>query len=148
MRDVWAVSSTHCTEEFEAEWSQLVSDWPQYTDHWKSLNTIKEQWCFAWTHEKFVAGIASTQKQESANANLKKDLLRGSRLSDIVDRFERMEDRMSEKVCKNLLDVEMEIGTSTNDVSLERINSLLTEYARGLLAVEMFSLCELCSFGC
>lgn len=103
--DFWLVGSIEEMEEFCVEWEQGKLKWSDFAitvNYMQLLEAKKEKWAFAFTQKYFVAGISSTQRQESVNFQTKADLVSNSTLSQLVKCFESMDDKYSKKLQQQL----------------------------------------------
>jgi hypothetical protein len=73
-------------------------------DHLKVLERKEEKWAFAYKHSRFVAVVASTQRQEiMMNYQVKKDLLANATLIQLLKCFEECEKEAKKKIIKGSL---------------------------------------------
>ena len=94
----------------------------------------KTQWAFAYTHNYFVAGVSSSQRQEMVNCQIKSALMSNSSLSCIIDGFDAVEGRSREKLCQASLFTKFAV--TTMDSLITYALQILTHYAHGLLRAE------------
>lgn len=132
--DFWRVASLESVEEFESEFRSMMVKWEQGCDYLEVLERKKEKWAFAYTHDHFVAGIASTQRQESINAQIKESLLSNSSLARIIDGFASVEKRTATKMIQ--ASITTKLSTLTEDPMINDAVQLLTSYAGALLKQE------------
>jgi transposase-like protein len=69
--DFWRIESIEDVFEYRREFAGMVSKWPLAATYLAFLRSKEEKWAFAFTHRFFVAGIASTQRQEQVNCQIK-----------------------------------------------------------------------------
>ena len=126
LADFWRIGAIESIAEFEKEFAGLEEQWHQARSYIPFLKSKKEKWAFAYTHQYFVAGISSTQRQEQVNCQIKSALVSNSSLQRILDGFERVEKSTAERLIKAT--VATKLVTLTDDhiihvaLRLERAN--------------------------
>ena len=133
--DFWQVSSIEDVAEFAMEFSTLKSKWQAAESYLRVLEEKKTQWAFAYTHNYFVAGVSSTQRQEMVNCEIKSALMSNSSLSRIIDGFDAVEGRSREKLSQARLFTKFVVATM--DFLITDALQILTHYAHGLLRAEL-----------
>jgi zinc finger SWIM domain-containing protein 3 len=70
LQEFWRAASLESVADFEREYQEMCESMPDYEKaqgYLQGLLETKKKWAFCYTHSHFVAGVASTQRQESAN---------------------------------------------------------------------------------
>jgi len=147
--DFWRVGSIEEMDEYITEWELLKTKWsdkPATVEYIDTLQAKQVKWAFAFTHCHFVAGISSTQRQESINYQTKADLISNSTLSQLITCFEHMDEKLSRKVALATLNTKLSINPATDPI-IEISAQVLTGYAAQILkeecALSLSYLCEL-----
>jgi hypothetical protein len=83
--DFWRIGSIEELSRYCEQFEELSEKYPEAGDYLKILKSKDKKWAFAYTHEHFVAGVSSTQRQESINSQIKSSLLSNSSLNRILD---------------------------------------------------------------
>jgi hypothetical protein len=73
-----SVASLEDEFEYLAQLEKMKSTWSKAVDYLTVLEAKQKKWAFAYTHQYFVAGMASTQRQESVNFQVKANLVNNS----------------------------------------------------------------------
>ncbi|XP_078443052.1 protein FAR1-RELATED SEQUENCE 11-like [Wolffia australiana] len=134
MDDFWRVGSIEDVDEFEMEFSTLKSKWQATESYLRVLEEKKKQWAFAYTHNNFVVGVSSTQRQEMVNCQIKSALLSNSSLLRIIDGFDAVKTRSREKLSQASLSTKF--VAATMDPLINDALQILTNYAQVLLKAE------------
>ena len=134
MDDFKRVSSIEDVDEFEMEYSTLKSKWVAARSYLRVLEGKKKMWAFAYTHNNFLAGVSSTQRQEMINYQIKSALISNSSLSRIIDGFDVVERRSQDK--SSVADLSTKFTAPTMDPLINEAMQILTNYAQGLLRDE------------
>eukprot|EP00912_Choanoflagellata_sp_UC4_P001761 UC4_evm7s1127 len=133
--DFWNVSSLENIGEFDMAWAKLKKENPFAVSYLeKQLEPLKRKWAFAYTHRFFTAGVASTQRQESMNFQVKHNLIYKSTLSMLVKSFEKVEKKVAEKVLQASL--EGKLMPASPDPVIDGALQRLSPYAGNLLRAE------------
>ena len=137
MDEIWRISSLESIDEFQKFWEALKSmfSFESVHEYMSTLFVIREQWVFAYTHTHFVAGIASTQRQESANFQIKCNLVENSTLSNLIENFVKAEDSISSKIIKASMETKVFTNTPVDPI-LEDACRSLTHYAAAIARQE------------
>ena len=133
----WEVGSLEDVDQYVIRWEQLKEEWahsPKTVAYMETLQDKQEKWAFAFTHNHFVAGISSTQRQESVNYQTKCDLISNSTLSQLVTCFENMDNRLARKMAMATLNTKL--SCSGSDPIIQRASTVLTGYAAEILREE------------
>ncbi|XP_078442232.1 protein FAR1-RELATED SEQUENCE 11-like [Wolffia australiana] len=131
MTEFWRVGSIEDVDEFEMEFSTLKSKWQAVESYLRVLEGKKKQWAFAYTHNNFVAGVSSTQRQEMVNCQIKSTLLSNLSLLRIIDGFDAVETRSREKLSQARLSTNF--AAASMDPLINDALHILTNYAQVLL---------------
>ena len=83
--------------------------YPEAADYLATLKAKEQKWAFSFTHEHFVAGVSSTQRQESINCQIKASLLSNSSLKHILDDFDHIEQSVANKQLQATVITKLEI---------------------------------------
>ena len=132
--DFWRIGSIEDVAEFEMEFSTLKSKWQAAESYLQVLEEKKTQWAFAYTHNYFVAGVSSMQRQEMVNCQIKSALMSNLSLSRIIDGFDAVEGRSREKLSQTSLLTKF-VVTTMDPLIIDALQ-ILTHYAHGLLKTE------------
>jgi zinc finger SWIM domain-containing protein 3 len=137
INELWRVSSYESEREFEQGWLQLQSKFrkDKILAYMNLLYSKKEKWVFAYTHRSFVAGISSTQREESINFQIKDDLVQNSTLTNLLNSFNKLETSIMEKVRKARFQAKA-FTSRCNDPLIKEALGELTPYAGKLLKEE------------
>ena len=130
----WRIGAIESIAEFEKEFAGLEEQWHQARWYIPFLKYKKEKWAFTYTHQYFVAGISSTQRQEQVNCQIKTALVSNSSLQRILDGFECVEKSTAERLIKAT--VATKLATHTDDPIIHVALRELTLYAASLLKEE------------
>jgi hypothetical protein len=129
---------------YVSEWQLLKEKWSEKTAtvaYMETLQGKQHKWAFAFTHNFFVAGVSSTQRQESVSFQFKADLIANSRLTQLVTCFQQMDERTSRKIALATL--------NPTDPIIDKATQLLTGYESDILKEEcsmsLSYFCELLS---
>jgi hypothetical protein len=68
------------------------------------FDEYQKKLAFAYTHSIFVAGVASTQRQESMNWRIKRDSIRSPQLKHLLLAFTELEEKTRQKMALAMLD--------------------------------------------
>lgn len=134
LSDFWRVGCIEDVEEFELEFSALETKWELAQSYIPFLKGKREKWAFAYSHQQFVAGISSTQRQEQVNCEIKKSLMSSSTLERIIDGFDRVEKATAERLIKAILATKL--STLIDDPIISSALEQLTLFAGTLLKQE------------
>ncbi|XP_078438771.1 protein FAR1-RELATED SEQUENCE 11-like [Wolffia australiana] len=134
MNEFWRVGSIEEIDVFEMEFSTLKTKWQAAESYLRALEAKKKQWAFAYTHNNFVAGVSSTQRQEMVNGQIKSALLSNSSLMRIIDGFEAVETRSRDKLSQASLSTKF--APASMDPLINDALHTLTNYAQVLLKAE------------
>ena len=118
-------------EEYQGKFKKLHETWPEAANCLSCLKAKQEKWAFAYTHAHFFAGIASTQRQEMINCQVKASLISNSTLSRIVDGFDHVEKSTATKLVKASRHTKLVLNS--NDPITRDILPLLTAFAGALV---------------
>jgi hypothetical protein len=61
LSDFWIVASLEDEAEYLAQLEITIASWGKSVNYLTVLEAKQKKWAFAYTHQYFVAGIASTQ---------------------------------------------------------------------------------------
>ncbi|XP_078445037.1 protein FAR1-RELATED SEQUENCE 11-like [Wolffia australiana] len=134
MNEFWRVGSIEEIDVFEMEFSTLKTKWQAAESCLRALEAKKKQWAFAYTHNNFVAGVSSMQRQEMVNGQIKSALLSNSSLMRIIDGFEAVETRSRDKLSQASLSTKF--APASIDPLINDALHTLTNYAQVLLKAE------------
>ncbi|XP_078430746.1 protein FAR1-RELATED SEQUENCE 5-like [Wolffia australiana] len=134
MNEFWRVGSIEEIDEFELEFSTLKSKWQAAESYLRVLEGKKKQWAFAYTHNNFVAGVSSTQRQEMGNGQIKSALLSNSSLLRIIDGFDAVKTRSRDKLSQASLSTKF--APASMDPLINDALHIMTNYAQVLLKAE------------
>jgi len=132
--DFWRVGSIEELDVYNAEFRSLFEKWELCQDYLRVLEEKQRKWAFAYTHCNFVAGVASTQRQESVNFQVKSDLISNSTLGHLLRGFEGCEKKIEKRIIKATLRSKM--TTAAADPMIASALEYLTNYAGALLKEE------------
>jgi hypothetical protein len=135
--DFWRIGSIEDVGEYEREFELMTSKWPQAESYLEFLRSKEEKWAFAYTHRNFVAGVASTQRQEQVNSQINSNLISNSSMIRIIDGFESVE--KSTELRRRQGNLMTKLTSVTNDPIISDPLRSLTSYAGSILKEE----CEL-----
>jgi len=130
----WEVSEITSETFFEVALNQLLLTYECAKPYVSTLFLSKEKWAYAYTHQHFLAGISSTQRQESINFVVKNELIKNGEMSNILDAFDRIDERVMEKALKERIRDDL-YGVQAPDI-LSNVASSLTPYIRRLVSAE------------
>ena len=82
----------------------MKTHWPTAESYLNTLESKEEKWAFSFTPSSFVAGVASTQRQELMNFQVKASLLSNSSLDRIIDGFFSVDKSTATKIIQATLD--------------------------------------------
>ena len=136
--DFWRVGSIEEMPDFEREWALMKDKWiskPLTHSYIDVLYAKRAKWVFAITHTNFVAGISSTQRQESVNNQTKSGLITNSVLSQLVNCFDRLDASVAQKITMASLNTKLVVA-STSDPMIADALAVLTKYAGEILKEE------------
>lgn len=138
LEEFWRISSLESTEDFEDQWEGLRSAQTnaKVIDYLDYLFEKKKKWIFAYTHCYFLAGISSTQRQESVNFSVKRDIIENATLSHLLESFNRLEKKICAKIVKASFTTKV-FETQTNDPIVSSASKYLTSYAANLAKEEV-----------
>lgn len=143
MKQFWRVSAIEDLEEYETEYSRMEHRWPSTVEYMKFHKAQDRKWAFAHTHSNFVAGVASTQRQEQVNGQIKANLMSNSSLKRIIDGFESVD--KSTAIRQKQAAIETKLPTLTSDPIIDDALKALTSYAGDILREQyVFSLQYIC----
>ncbi|XP_078430673.1 protein FAR1-RELATED SEQUENCE 5-like [Wolffia australiana] len=134
MNEFWRVGSIEEIDVFEMEFSTLKTKWQAAESYLRALEAKKKQWAFAYTHNNFVAGVSSTQRQEMVNGQIKSALLSTSSLLRIIDGFDAVETRSRDKLSQASLSTKFALASM--DPLINDALHMMTNYAQVLLKAE------------
>ncbi|XP_078436358.1 protein FAR1-RELATED SEQUENCE 11-like [Wolffia australiana] len=134
MNEFWRVGSIEEIDVFEIEFLTLKTKWQATESYLRALEAKKKQWAFAYTHNNFVAGVSSTQRQEMVNGQIKSALLSTSSLLRIIDGFDAVETRSRDKLSQASLSTKFSLASM--DPLINDALHTLTNYAQVLLKAE------------
>jgi zinc finger SWIM domain-containing protein 3 len=144
MQDFWRVGSIEDVILYEREFALLKTKWPDCAHYLSTLQKKEKQWAFAYTHAHFVAGVASTQRQESINYQVKRDLISNSTLTQLLKGFESYENKIKKKIVEGSLRTKMVLRSE--DPMINEAIKHITDYAGTLLREEStLSLAYVCA---
>lgn len=132
--DFWRIGSIEEMDLYEQEFAKMELKWENAAHYLQLLKKKQDRWAFAFTHQYFVAGISSTQRQESINYQVKKSLLSNSTLERIINGFENVETATAAKMLQAVIDTKLTVGT--DDPIIAEACAQLTSYAAKLLKAE------------
>jgi hypothetical protein len=94
----------------------------------------RKKWAFVYSHAHFVAGVASTQRQESVNYQVKCDLVANSTLTQLLKGFESCENKIKKRIVEGSLRTKMVLRSA--DPMIDDALKHITDYAGTLLKEE------------
>jgi zinc finger SWIM domain-containing protein 3 len=127
----WKAASLESINSFQSAMEVIITRWPQSQSYMQFLMRTKEKWAFAYTHRVFVAGVASTQRQESMNWRIKSQLIRSSELRHLLSAFTEIEEKTRQKMTKAML--QEKIFSLTPDPLIQSALEKLSHFAGNLL---------------
>ena len=136
--DFWRIGSIEEMEEYLSEWEMLKGKWTHKaitSDYIETLEAKQAKLAFAFTHCNFVAGISSTQRQESVNYQTKCDLITNSTLSQLVVCFERLDENSIRKMAVATLNTKLSTASGVDPI-IENATKELTRFASEILMNE------------
>ena len=134
MQEFWIVASIENMEEYQGQFNKLHEAWPEADNYLSCVKAKQEKWAFVYTHVHFVAGIASTKRQEMENCQVEASLISNSTLSRIVDGFDNVDKSTAAKLVKASLNTKLVL--SSNDPIIKNVLPLLTAFAGALVKEE------------
>jgi hypothetical protein len=134
LSDFWRVASLEDEAEYLAQLEAMKASWSNVVDYLTVLEAKQNKWAFAYTHQYFVAGMASTQRQESVNFQVKANLINNSTLTHLLMGFESFENRAALRMVKASLSTKL--STLSADQMIDGALKVLTDYAGTLLQEE------------
>ena len=132
--DFWSVSSIEDLQEYNDQFTQLEESWPEASSYLHRLKLKQHKWAFAYTHDNFVAGVSSTQRQEMINSQVKSSLISNSALIRIIDGFDAVEKNTATKLIQASLNTKLDIYP--NDPIIKDLLPNVTAFAGALLKEE------------
>jgi hypothetical protein len=134
LNDFWRIASLEDEVDFEDEFQKLKEVWPAAAPYLEYLDSKKRKWAFAYTHAVFVAGVASTQRQESVNFQVKRHLIPTASLSNLLNAFINFEANVSQKMM--LATFNEKFQSAPSDPMILAVCKELTVYAGKILREE------------
>ena len=134
LSEFWRVASLEDEAEYLAQLEAMKVRWCNAVHYLTILEAKQKKWAFAYTHQYFVAGMASTQRQESVNFQVKANLINNATLSHLLMGFESFETRAASRMVKASLSTKL--LTLSADPMIEGALKALTDYAGTLLKEE------------
>lgn len=83
--------------DFQAEWEELKSLYPNATSYLLRMERVKEKWAACFNQDIFTADMNTTQRAESMNNLMKQYLDASTSLTEFISAFESVLDTRKEK---------------------------------------------------
>ena len=134
LKDFWEICKIEDVEIYDATFAEIEAKWSDASDYLAVLREKETKWASAYTHDVFVAGVASTQRQESVNHRIKALLMSNSALIRLIDGFDNVEKKTSQK--QLAASTATKLLAQTSDPIITDALNVLTSYSANLLKQE------------